>query len=212
MTSRIASPLAIAALLTLAVNSAQALSVVASPSGTGTNLINNACNFATVDTGTSVTGCLNNDQNQVVTLTSDESLTYEAGGQAFIEGTDSDYSRLSITVEDKITELLVLNINASEDGFVSFTDGLDTSALFALDANGQNFFTITGPFSTLSYTTFSDQAGTESDIVADTRQVRFELGNVTTPVPEPGTYALMLAGLAMVGFMARRKARESAEA
>lgn len=209
MNARLASPLALAALLTLGANPAQALTVVASPSGTGTNLVNNACNFATVDTGTSVTGCLNNDQNQVVTLTSDESLTYEAGGQAFIEGTESDYSRLSITVQDKLTELLVLNINASEDGFVSFTDGLDTSELFALDSNGQNFFTITGPFSTLSYTTFSDEAGTESDIVADTRQVRFELGDVTTPIPEPATYALMLAGLGVVGFMARRKARES---
>lgn len=203
--SNLARPWAIAALLATAGTGVHALSVVASPSGTGTNLINNACNFGTADTGTSVTGCLNNDQNQVVTLSSDESLTYEAGGQAFIEGTDSDYSRLSITVEGQITDLLVLNINASDDGFVSFSDGLDTSALFALDANGQNFFTITGPFQTLSYTTFSDQAGTESDIVADTRQVRFELGDVTTPIPEPGTYALMLAGLGLLGFMSRRR-------
>lgn len=202
--SNLARPWAIAALLT-AGTGVHALSVVASPSGTGVNLINNACNFGTTDTGISVTGCLNNDQNQVVTLSSDESLTYEAGGQAFIEGTDSHYSRLSITVEDRITNLLVLNINASDDGFVSFSDGLDTSGLFALDANGQNFFTITGPFQTLTYTTFSDQAGTESDIVADTRQVRFELGDVTTPIPEPETYALMLAGLGWLGFMSRRR-------
>jgi hypothetical protein len=29
---------------------------------------------------------------------------------------------------------------------------------------------------------------------------------VTTPVPEPSTYALLLAGLGLVGFMARRRA------
>lgn len=30
---------------------------------------------------------------------------------------------------------------------------------------------------------------------------------VTTPVPEPGTYALLLAGLAGIGFVARRRSR-----
>ncbi|MBA3597020.1 MAG: PEP-CTERM sorting domain-containing protein [Methylibium sp.] len=208
MTKRFARPLALAAVLLSIGSAANALSVIASPSGTGTNLVNNACNFGTTDTGNSVTGCLNNDQNQVVTLSSDESLTYEAGGQAFIAGTDSPYSRLSIAVEGQVIDLLVLNINASEDGFVSFSDGLDTSSLFSLDANGQNFFTITGPFQTLSYTTFSDQIGTESDIVADTRQVRFELGDATAPIPEPGTYALMLAGLGAMGFMVRRRKKQ----
>ncbi|MEO6031146.1 MAG: PEP-CTERM sorting domain-containing protein [Burkholderiaceae bacterium] len=32
---------------------------------------------------------------------------------------------------------------------------------------------------------------------------------ITTPVPEPSTYALMLAGLAGVGFVARRRARRA---
>jgi hypothetical protein len=32
-------------------------------------------------------------------------------------------------------------------------------------------------------------------------------GNVTAPVPEPETYALMLAGLGLVGFLARRRSQ-----
>lgn len=30
-------------------------------------------------------------------------------------------------------------------------------------------------------------------------------GSITTPIPEPGTYALMLAGLGVLGFLARRR-------
>jgi CHRD domain/PEP-CTERM motif len=33
------------------------------------------------------------------------------------------------------------------------------------------------------------------------------VGTVSAPIPEPETYALMLAGLGVVGFMARRRAR-----
>lgn len=33
------------------------------------------------------------------------------------------------------------------------------------------------------------------------------LASITTPVPEPGTYALMVAGLAAIGFVMRRRTR-----
>ncbi len=35
------------------------------------------------------------------------------------------------------------------------------------------------------------------------------LGTVQAPIPEPETYALMLAGLGLVGFMAKRRARQA---
>ena len=39
----------------------------------------------------------------------------------------------------------------------------------------------------------------------------FEATNfsVTTPVPEPETYVLMLAGIGAVGFMSRRRRRQA---
>jgi PEP-CTERM motif len=39
----------------------------------------------------------------------------------------------------------------------------------------------------------------------DARPLGDTITVIATPVPEPGTYALMLAGLGVVGFMARRR-------
>lgn len=33
----------------------------------------------------------------------------------------------------------------------------------------------------------------------------YNLGTVTPPIPEPGTYALMIAGLGVMGFVAKRR-------
>jgi len=40
---------------------------------------------------------------------------------------------------------------------------------------------------------------------ADQRITSFAVSTVTTAVPEAETYAMMLAGLGMVGFIARRR-------
>ena len=45
-------------------------------------------------------------------------------------------------------------------------------------------------------------AGRKTDIVDDVRQIR--LGK-SPPIPEPETYALMMAGLAAIVFIARRR-------
>ena len=54
------------------------------------------------------------------------------------------------------------------------------------------------------FVTISNTDGGLSSLVFTASNVAFELASVT-PVPEPETYALMLAGLGVVGFMARRR-------
>ena len=83
-------------------------------------------------------------------------------------------------------------------------DGAGTSSPFALDENGQNFFTLTGIVgSSVTFVTSLTSGGAETDIVDEVRQIR--LGGQVTAIPEPETYALMMAGLAAVGFIGRRR-------
>lgn len=204
-TNRWISTAAAAAALLMAAGAAQALTVVKRQSGSGGNLLSNTCSFADGAADATVSGCLSTNPDRAVTMTSDESISFGPGNPLRVRGTDGDYSRLSVSVGDRTMRTLVMNINATSDGYISFSDGSDTSRLFRLNGEGSNFFTLRGPFDTLSYTTYSDRHGTESDLIRDTRQVRFALDQPTAPIPEPSTYALMLAGLGAVGYMIRRR-------
>ena len=165
------------------------------------NLVRNPCGLATPSTGNPVFGCLNNNHSAVVTLSSDENIDI-SGGQASVVAVDDLFSTLTIALNPLTTA--ILNIDASSDGFVTFTDGAGTSSPFAIDDNGTNFFTITGiTGSFLTFHTTLTPGGAETDIVADVSQIR--LGGPVAAIPEPETYALMMAGLATIGFIGRRR-------
>jgi hypothetical protein len=182
-----------------AFTSASALSVVTgNVPQVDSNLVRNPCGLATPDTGLSVQGCLNDNHAVIVDISSDEEIHIN-GGQATLEATDGAFSTLTISMASFST--LILDIDANADGFVTFTDGAGTSNPFALDDNGSNFFTITGIVG--DFVTFVTTVnGVETDIVDEVKQIR--LGQVAA-IPEPETYALMLAGLAAVGFISRRR-------
>ncbi|HEY9238616.1 MAG TPA: PEP-CTERM sorting domain-containing protein [Burkholderiaceae bacterium] len=76
-------------------------------------------------------------------------------------------------------------------------DGVDFtgSGLLGATANSAN--------SNTQWVTVTDLTGM-SNFTITTNQIAFEMA-VAAPVPEPETYALMLAGLAAMGFVARRR-------
>jgi hypothetical protein len=85
----------------------------------------------------------------------------------------------------------------------------DTILNMTLTPYGQTFFTSPNPFYTLENFGGNTQtitgASLTSSFVATATGAGTEL--FLAPVPDPETYALMLAGLGAVGFMARRRRR-----
>jgi len=151
---------------------------------------NSSCASLFGGPGLTIQGCLNGSHSTLVDFTSDESIDRAAGGQAKIVSDDGNgYSTLTTSVVGKTFATMILNVEASANGTIDFTDGTTTSALFGISKNGSNFFTITGgPFPFVTFTTF-DAAGAPagivsgvdlSDIVNDVKQVR--LGGIADPI------------------------------
>jgi len=176
------------------------------------NVVFNPCDATILGPAPTVEGCVNTDHALVVRFTAEENILAN-GGQASIDATDSDgYSQLRIEIPGQTFNKLVLNIDSLLDGRVEFSDGVGpASGNFPLNANGQNFFTITGgPFAFIEFRT-SNLSGSGMDMVANTQQIRLGGSGIPLPptgLPEPGS--LLLIGLALAALAAvRRRHRPS---
>jgi hypothetical protein len=163
---------------------------------------------------TTVTGTVGQN-NLLVDFTSTSGsglLNANPSGQATVSGGTGNTSltQLSFELANNATfTRSVFNINAATDGSVLIrVEGLNIVGGFfqddfTVDANGQNFFTVTS---------INGQLMTDISLTAingatfeDVRQVRLGGGSVVSTVPEPSTWAMMLLGFAGIGFMAYRR-------
>lgn len=126
-----------AAVLVAADGASAAIIVQTGVSNAGTdNVLANACSGA-VAAGTTVQGCLNQDHSKLVNFTGVESLTY-TGVQA-LDAADGTFTYVLIALAGGGTfNKLLLNIDANDNGFVTFTGSPGgASAAFSLNKNGQ---------------------------------------------------------------------------
>jgi hypothetical protein len=157
--------------------------------------------------GTTILG-VTNQTNTSVSFVGDEMLNAPAQGQARIVAVDGGFSYLEIFLTNPNLGFtaLELNINALADGMANFyayslSNVLLASTSLAIGANGENRINIFTDGELLGRVVFD----TTVDVVADVRQIR--IGGVSA-IPEPGTWALMIAGFGLMGAAVRQARRQ----
>jgi hypothetical protein len=159
-------------------------------------------------TGNPVEG-ITNQTGVIVNFLSDEDLTTPSGGQARVEAVDGSFTNYTFSIPGYFYTSYIFNLNTlgNESGTatITATDNFGTDFIFSNQTinQGENFFTVVAQDNQL----ISSVNVMSTAALEDVRQNR--VGGVTAGeaevIPEPGTYALIAAGLGTLFLVRRRK-------
>jgi len=150
----------------------------------------------------------------LVMFSSTTDILDAANGFATIKAQDGYINNITITAPGYWFEDLIFSVNltpnSNSDLSVTAKDktgGTDSYASWTTLGdwvNGENrILVLSTPGNLMQSVTINSQLGFES--VGGLDQLKQTEISGITPVPEPETYAMLLAGLGLVGFAARRK-------
>lgn len=215
MMKRFAIPMiAAAAIMSAAVPAKASIVFNTGASGTGNNVL-----FSTITGNGTSTLTTNTNQGDNVTFTSTtDTLTSPSNGQARLVAGDGSLDELMwfLTNTSNGFTKSVFNIDVPKNGgatsvTIYATDQSGTqSQSFSLSGNGQNFFTITSDGGDIIKSMKIVMSGGNTD---DVKQFRLDgIQPLTSAVPEPSTWAMMLVGFAGLGYLGFRQSRRKAGA
>lgn len=205
--------IAIAAGIAMAAPAEAAIVVVTGAPGVSTDenvLFKNLGPSAVIATST--------NKDTGVTFTGDEILDATAGGQAKITGADGNLTTLNFFLTDPASAMSAVEFSLSPpNGRRAVEDVLATIRFF--DQFGVATTIENAPLSTgqswfAAYTTMASQISrveiNTSSAIRDVRHVRITTANAVTPVPEPATWLMLIAGFGMAGAAMRRRSQAAA--
>ena len=160
-------------------------------------------------TGNPVTGTTNQGAVSVIFNSGTDTLLTSASGQAVITALDGLLNSVTFTLAGGLVFTnfeFDLQQSASSPQSVVLTTNLGNHTYLNMDGNGANW---AGAASSGEF--FNSVTWTGSgDGYTSMKQLR--IGGITAAVPEPGTWAMMLAGLGGIAWALRRKNRVTTRA
>jgi hypothetical protein len=173
--------------------------------------------FSFTGTGHLTTGTSATDPRAAVTAGVFDTLTYNLVGGAGNATFGFSGNTPSIT-PGGATQVLasgaLLNgnvVTTPANGGAAFVPSAAATVSFNVASGKQGFFT-PNPFYNLAFTAFTNAVSTVQPFGTGGAGSGFIINNgggnlnFAAPVPEPQTYALLMAGLGVIGFVARRRA------
>lgn len=167
-------------------------------------------------TGHLTTGTSSTDARTSVTAGTFDSLSYSligaAGNTTFGFSGNTPTATPGGATQTLATGSLINGnvVTTPANGNTAFVPSAAATLSFAV-ASGKDGFFLPSPFYSMAFTAFTNAVSTVQPFGAGGPGSGFLINNgggnlnFAAPIPEPSTYALMLAGLGVVAFVARRR-------